>query len=264
MSPKRRSKGFPPPSQPSSASRAYFSAACDRPSNLHSRILREASPGDRHPFVFSAPEALGNTHGCADLFSGLSACHSEASLGLGFDGLRSTVASSVQTPVDPACLVEITAQESVDVVDDGIARDGGNDITLAMDMKTNGTLGCAYFSDDNGTLFLFQEVASADMTWVDQLLLHAQSTVVLLPARAPENLVQKLERLAGPVMEGICFYAHPASYRFLNSFTRRWPRCIHNADHTVGGIFLRERHRTNHGSRWVIMVYAGFGYCCRG
>lgn len=201
MSSKRRPKDFPP-SQPSSVSRAYSSAACDGPSKLHCGILSEARPDGRHPFVSSASGTLGNTHGfVSDLFSGPSAYLSGASRGVDFNDRRPTITSSVQTLLGPARLVEVTAQESAGDLSDAISRDGGNDITLAMDMKADGTLGCAYFSNDNCTLFLFQEVASADMTWVDQLLLHGQPTVVLLPARAPENLVQNLERSVGPVME---------------------------------------------------------------
>lgn len=212
MSPKPGSKGFPSPPQPSSASWAYFSAACDGPSNLHGGIAREARPDGCHLSVFSAPEALGNTQGYAgDLLSRPPACHSEASRGVGFNGLRSAIASSVQTLLVPAGLAEIAAQRPAVVFDDAIAGDGGNNITLALDMKADGALGCAYFSGDNGTLLLFQQVASADMTWVDQLLLHAQPTVVLLPARAPENLVQNVERLAGPAIEGICFQHPPCN-----------------------------------------------------
>ena len=80
-----------------------------------------------------------------------------------------------------------------------------NDTTLAMDIKTDATLGCAYFSSDSNTLFFFQEVAGVDMMWIDQLLFQAQPATVLLPARAPENLVQHLERLAAPAIEGIYF-----------------------------------------------------------
>lgn len=92
-----------------------------------------------------------------------------------------------------------------------ISSHSNNDTTLAMDMKTDATLGCAYFSSYSHTMFLFQEVAGADLVWVDQLLFHAQPAVVLLPARAPENLVQHLERLAAPAIEGIYLFLclHP-------------------------------------------------------
>ena len=156
MPPKRRPKGLPPPSQPSRASQAYFSATCDRSSNLHGGISREARPDSHHLFVSSSSEALRNTQGYAiDFSSESSACHGEAARGVSFDGLRPTIASSVQAPLDPADLAEFTAQESAVAFGDIITSDGGNDITLAMDMKTDGTLGCAYFSGDNGTLFLF-------------------------------------------------------------------------------------------------------------
>lgn len=99
-----------------------------------------------------------------------------------------------------------------------VSNRGNNNTTLAMDMKTDATLGCAYFSSDSNTLFLFQEVAGAEMVLVDQLLFHARPAVVLLPSRAPENLVRHLERLAAPAIEGIYL---------LLCFHRRWPVSQH-------------------------------------
>lgn len=114
-----------------------------------------------------------------------------------------------------------------------------NDTTLAMDMKTDATLGCAYFSSDSNTMFLFQEVAGADMVWVDQLLFHAQRAVVLLPARAPENLVQHLERLAAPAVEGIyLFLSLHQKWPFLRTCVSRERGSVHSPDSTVRRVFL--------------------------
>jgi hypothetical protein len=74
--------------------------------------------------------------------------------------------------------------------------------TLAIDMKTDGTLGGAYFCSRDGTLNLLQEIASADMSWVEQLLIQAQPTVILLPARASEIMVQHIERFTSWGTEG--------------------------------------------------------------
>ncbi|SPN97820.1 related to MSH5 - meiosis-specific protein [Cephalotrichum gorgonifer] len=165
MPAKRRSDGIHPSTPLSGPASSYCGAVFGESSDRYNENSQGERSGDLHPPATSPAQAA------------LGRCRSVGTASAG-SGSRTTAFG------------------------DCISSDGRTDTTLAIDMKTDGTLGCTYFNGDGGTLFLLQEVASADMTWVDQLLLHAQPNVVLLPARAPESLVRHLERLAEPAMEG--------------------------------------------------------------
>lgn len=119
----------------------------------------------------------------------------------------SLVGSPAQPPLYPDRQREMAAQGSVVESGDDIFDD--NYATLAIDMKTDGKLGSAFFCSENGSLFLLQEVASADMVWIDQLIFLARPGVVLLPARAPESLVEHLEMLSGLIDQGTYLLLRP-------------------------------------------------------
>lgn len=72
--------------------------------------------------------------------------------------------------------------------------DALNEIIMAIDMKNNGNLGCAYYITAQETLYLLEDVAMAGIDLVETLLLHANPTTVLISARAPDNLAGHLER----------------------------------------------------------------------
>ena len=65
---------------------------------------------------------------------------------------------------------------------------------MAIEMKTNGNLGCAYYVTAQETLYLLEDVAMAGIELVETLLLHANPTTVLISTKAPDNLVEFLER----------------------------------------------------------------------
>lgn len=69
-----------------------------------------------------------------------------------------------------------------------------NEIIMAIDMKKNGNIGCAYYITAQETLYLLEDVAMAGIELVETLLLHANPTTVLLSARAPDTLAGNLER----------------------------------------------------------------------
>ncbi|KAK6958086.1 hypothetical protein Daesc_000879 [Daldinia eschscholtzii] len=80
-----------------------------------------------------------------------------------------------------------------DVLSDEDA-DALREIILAIDMKENGSLGCAYYIAIDETLFLLEDIAMSGMDLVETLLLHVNPTTVLISARAPEKLADYLAR----------------------------------------------------------------------
>ncbi|KAI0845599.1 muts domain V-domain-containing protein [Daldinia vernicosa] len=74
--------------------------------------------------------------------------------------------------------------------------DALSEIILAIDMKENGNLGCAYYIAIDESLFLLEDVAMSGMDLVETLLFHVNPTTVLISARAPEKLADYLARRA--------------------------------------------------------------------
>ncbi|KAI8957462.1 muts domain V-domain-containing protein [Daldinia sp. FL1419] len=74
--------------------------------------------------------------------------------------------------------------------------DALSEIILAIDMKENGNLGCAYYIAIDETLFLLEDVAMSGTDLVETLLFHVNPTTVLISSRAPEKLEDYLERRA--------------------------------------------------------------------
>lgn len=72
--------------------------------------------------------------------------------------------------------------------------DALNETIMAIDIKSNGNLGCAYYIASQETLYLLEDVAMASSDLVETLLLHANPTTVLISARAPDSLADNLER----------------------------------------------------------------------
>jgi hypothetical protein len=80
-----------------------------------------------------------------------------------------------------------------------------NNITMAIELKMSGSLGCAYYSYYDGALYLLEDTRLADLDTVEQLVIHAQPTTLLLPMRSPEPLhdyVKRLDRQGGDASEG--------------------------------------------------------------
>ncbi|KAI1763423.1 muts domain V-domain-containing protein [Hypoxylon sp. FL1150] len=72
--------------------------------------------------------------------------------------------------------------------------DALGEIIMAVDMKDNGNLGCAYYIAADETLFLLDDVAMSGIDLVETLLLHASPTTVLISARASEALASYLAK----------------------------------------------------------------------
>lgn len=69
---------------------------------------------------------------------------------------------------------------------------------MAIDMKDNSIIGCAYFSTTDGILYVSEDIASASMDIVEQFLIHVQPSSLLVSARAPASFRDHLEKLATP------------------------------------------------------------------
>ncbi|KAJ0121776.1 hypothetical protein J7T55_008943 [Diaporthe amygdali] len=71
--------------------------------------------------------------------------------------------------------------------------DGMNEVIMAIDMKDNGTVGCAYYVAIDEALFLQEDIPLAGMELVETLLLHVEPTTVLISIRSPDNLAHFIE-----------------------------------------------------------------------
>ncbi|KAH8889520.1 hypothetical protein GQ53DRAFT_825406 [Thozetella sp. PMI_491] len=63
---------------------------------------------------------------------------------------------------------------------------------MAIDMKENGTVGCAFYVALDEALFLQEDIHLAGLELVETMLIHVQPTAVLVPRRAPDRLVECL------------------------------------------------------------------------
>lgn len=64
---------------------------------------------------------------------------------------------------------------------------------MAIDMKENGTVGCAYYIAVDEALFLQEDIAVAGLEFVETLLLRIEPTTVIISLRSPDNFVEFLE-----------------------------------------------------------------------
>jgi DNA mismatch repair protein MSH5 len=71
-----------------------------------------------------------------------------------------------------------------------------SEIIMAIDMDKDGKVGCAYYSVIDEVLVLEEDIAMGGIDAVDTLLLQVQPTSVMIPNRAPNDLVEFLERNA--------------------------------------------------------------------
>ncbi|KAI0012933.1 muts domain V-domain-containing protein [Xylariaceae sp. FL0662B] len=72
--------------------------------------------------------------------------------------------------------------------------DALNEVIMAIDMKDNGNLGCAYYIALDETLYLLEDVAMSGIDLVETLLLYAKPTTILVSARASDTLASYLAR----------------------------------------------------------------------
>ena len=73
---------------------------------------------------------------------------------------------------------------------------------MALDMRDNSTIGCAFFSTETGMLSISDDMQMASLDVAEQFIIHTQPTTVLVCGRAAESLVDFLEKKAGVDNEG--------------------------------------------------------------
>ncbi|TLS27399.1 hypothetical protein PpBr36_05125 [Pyricularia pennisetigena] len=76
--------------------------------------------------------------------------------------------------------------------------DSSNDVTLALELQSNGAFGSAFYSAMEESLSIQQDTM-AGIELVETVLLHVQPTTVVVPNRASDELVTYLERRAHDV-----------------------------------------------------------------
>ncbi|CAG8979009.1 hypothetical protein HYALB_00009911 [Hymenoscyphus albidus] len=83
--------------------------------------------------------------------------------------------------------------------------DSMNEIIMAIDMRGyggKGVIGCAYYVARDETLYLMQDIKSADLDIVDTLKLHVEPSTVVISTRADERLEQHLSKEARGIERG--------------------------------------------------------------
>jgi DNA mismatch repair protein MSH5 len=69
---------------------------------------------------------------------------------------------------------------------------------MALDMKDDLTIGCAYFSTTDRILQVSEDISTASLDIAEQFLLHAQPNSLLVSARAPVSFRDHLDKLTAP------------------------------------------------------------------
>ncbi|KKA30528.1 hypothetical protein TD95_003372 [Thielaviopsis punctulata] len=67
-----------------------------------------------------------------------------------------------------------------------------DEITMAIEMRNDGSLGCAFLSFQEGCLQIMEDISQGDLDLVDQLMVHIEPTIILVPMRNPEELETRL------------------------------------------------------------------------
>ncbi|CAK7275293.1 hypothetical protein SEPCBS57363_006607 [Sporothrix epigloea] len=83
-----------------------------------------------------------------------------------------------------------------DAVDDRDATVEAEGVYMALEMKADGTIGCAYFVAASSTLYLYEDIRIASLEVIESILFQAQPTCILVPSSSPEKLMDFLSNLS--------------------------------------------------------------------
>jgi DNA mismatch repair protein MSH5 len=72
-------------------------------------------------------------------------------------------------------------------------EDALNEVIMAIEMKDNNTVGCAYYVTFEKTMYLQEDIPMAGVEVIETLLLQAQPTSVIINNRAPAKMADFLE-----------------------------------------------------------------------
>jgi len=89
---------------------------------------------------------------------------------------------------------------------------------MAIETKADGSLGCAYYSYEENDLYLLEDTRMADLDIVEQLLIHAQPTTLLLPMRCPESIQEYVKRFDGEASEGWSLRVSPDGIYYVTNW----------------------------------------------
>lgn len=71
-----------------------------------------------------------------------------------------------------------------------------HEVIMALYSANKSSLGCAYFSTRDSTLYLSEDIPMAGLDIAEQLINHAEPTTLLVSARTPKFLLDFLESKA--------------------------------------------------------------------
>ncbi|PFH58943.1 hypothetical protein XA68_13032 [Ophiocordyceps unilateralis] len=85
-----------------------------------------------------------------------------------------------------------------------VGRDCGSidepspEVVMALNMRDGASMGCAFFTTSTGILSLSEDIPWADVDIAERFISHVQPTTLLVSARAPQHLLDYLEKHAAP------------------------------------------------------------------
>lgn len=74
---------------------------------------------------------------------------------------------------------------------------------MAVDLKDNGSLGCAYYSVEEMSLRLLDDSGRSGLDDIERLVIHIQPTTILVSARACDGLADYLENESSKAFQGM-------------------------------------------------------------
>src|SRR5690242_8027877 len=87
---------------------------------------------------------------------------------------------------------------------DDSSADVVDEIIMAIEMKDNNTIGCAYYVTLDETLYLQEDIPMAGVDGIETLLLQAQPTTVIIHNRAPTKMADFLQAHAQDLDGSLC------------------------------------------------------------
>lgn len=213
------------PSNSVSAASQYGRRGLSSPSHL------TYTPPHPSPPIFSSP--VPNTHSRQELARHLGS-HARSSASITSNTALRSTPSLPQYPQARAGRLSLPSQSSVTSVIPSTGRSHGDrhnghspdtdsaedepeamdEVIMAVDMKDNGTIGCAYYVALDEALFIQEDIPTAGIDFVEMLLMRVEPTTVLTSIRGSDSLIEFLEAGAqdfGGNREGIshCCSTYP-------------------------------------------------------
>lgn len=88
----------------------------------------------------------------------------------------------------------LDAEDAASDADADRAEDPAEEVILAVDVRANNSMGCAYFSTQSQGLYLLNDVQSVGMDVLGSLVVQVQPTMVLTSFQAPESVIEYFDQ----------------------------------------------------------------------